>query len=149
MSSALSPLAPDIHHIGSTAIPDLIAKPVIDMLLTLDAIDALDAHAAALHDLGYQAKGENGIAGRRYFVKRGADGARSHHLHAFGKDAAQVRDHLAFRNRLCAEPELAKEYACLKRAILAQGKVTRAGYEAAKADFIARTIARTIALPCA
>lgn len=141
LRAALIPLGPDIYHVGSTAVPDLIAKPVIDIALTVDAVSALDTFAAALENLGYQPKGENGIAGRRYFVKRKADGTRSHHLHAFGRNAPQVRDHLVFRDSLRSHPSLAEQYAGLKRAIVAEGGTTRADYEAAKADFIARTIA--------
>ncbi|QZH76767.1 MAG: GrpB family protein [Erythrobacter sp.] len=137
----LAPLEVTLHHIGSTAVPGLLAKPVIDMLMVVGSIATLDANAAALERLGYQAKGENGVTGRRYFVQRGEDGARRFHLHAFAEGAPQIAAHLAFRDRLRANPALADDYAMLKGAILADGAPTRADYEAAKAGFITRVIA--------
>lgn len=130
-----------IHHIGSTAVPGLLAKPVIDMLMVARSIAAIDRRAAGLQGLGYEAKGENGIAGRRYFVKRGGDGARRFHLHAFAIGAPPIAAHLAFRGRLREDAAMAADYARLKRSILAAGLACRAEYEAKKAEFVARIIA--------
>ena len=59
-----------IHHIGSTAIPEILAKPVIDILYVVPGLAAVDAAAPRMQALGYLAKGEYGIEGRRYFQKK-------------------------------------------------------------------------------
>ena len=138
LSEALSGTLCAMHHIGSTSAPGLIAKPVIDMLGEARNLAAIDACAPALADLGYLARGENGIPGRRFFEKRNATGKRSHHLHVFASGAGEIGRHLAFRDRLRADPALIADYAALKLAILAAGIERRDDYQQAKADFIAR-----------
>ncbi|WP_281255765.1 GrpB family protein [Shouchella patagoniensis] len=59
-----------IYHIGSTSVPGLAAKPIIDLLIVLKSVEDADKKTAAIEKLGYEARGENGIAGRRYFQKR-------------------------------------------------------------------------------
>ncbi|HZI40874.1 MAG TPA: GrpB family protein [Gemmatimonadaceae bacterium] len=76
---ALSNLPIELEHIGSTAIPGIVAKPVIDMLGAVPSVEKLDAHSDRLTTLGYEALGEFGIAGRRYFRKNAANGVRTHH----------------------------------------------------------------------
>ncbi|MEN4708334.1 GrpB family protein, partial [Pantoea agglomerans] len=71
-------MAKDVHHIGSTSVPGLSAKPVIDMLLEVSDINELDKYHSAMAHAGYVARGENGIAGRRYFIKGGDQ--RSHQV---------------------------------------------------------------------
>ena len=127
-----------LHHIGSTSVPGLIAKPVIDMLGEAQDLAAVDACKPALANLGYLAHGENGIPGRRYFEKRDDAGRRTHHLHVFATGSHEIGRHLTFRDRLRANPELAAEYGELKLAILARGIERREDYQQAKADFIAR-----------
>src|SRR4051812_35221263 len=73
----------DLHHIGSTAIPGIAAKPVIDMLAVVSSVQDLDRASSALEALGYEAKGEFGIPGRRYFRKDSPSGVRTHQIHAF------------------------------------------------------------------
>jgi len=104
-----------IHHIGSTAVPGLAAKPIIDILLEVTALDALDALNQRMESIGYSAKGEFGIPGRRYFQKGGDD--RTHHLHAFARGDFNLARHLAFRDYLRGHPEVAREYGELKRAV--------------------------------
>jgi GrpB-like predicted nucleotidyltransferase (UPF0157 family) len=79
-----------LHHVGSTAIPGIVAKPVIDMLGVVPRVEALDAHASRLVALGYEALGEFGVAGRRYFRKDAPDRTRTHQLHAFAADSPEV-----------------------------------------------------------
>jgi GrpB-like predicted nucleotidyltransferase (UPF0157 family) len=105
----------NIHHIGSTSIPGIYAKPVIDMLLVVDAIADLDHGAAAMADIGYSALGEFGIAGRRYFRKDDANGVRTHQVHCFEIGSAEITRHLAFRDYMRAHPAAALAYSELKR----------------------------------
>lgn len=102
-----------IHHIGSTAVPGLCAKPIIDILVEVPDVARLDALHDALRTLGYQARGENGIAGRRYFVKGAPQ--RTHHLHAFRAGSPHAIRHLALRDWLQRHPEACQAYAAAKR----------------------------------
>jgi GrpB-like predicted nucleotidyltransferase (UPF0157 family) len=104
-----------IHHIGSTAVPGLAAKPIIDILMEVTALEELDALNQRMESIGYTPKGEFGIPGRRYFQKGGDD--RTHHLHAFARGDFNLARHLAFRDYLRGHPEVAREYGELKRAV--------------------------------
>lgn len=130
----LGKLVIELHHIGSTAVPGLAAKPIVDLLLVVTDLSELDTHTAILAALGYVAKGENGITGRRYFCKGSPQ--RSHHLHAYMVGAEQIRQHLAFRDYLCAHPEKALAYAELKRNLAGQFPQDPARYQAGKDMFI-------------
>ena len=81
-----------LHHIGSTSVPGLHAKPVIDMLAVVTDVAAIDAPAttATMQSLGYEVMGEFGIAGRRYFRRDNADGVRKHQIHAFAHGSPHV-----------------------------------------------------------
>jgi len=103
-----------IHHIGSTAIPRIKAKPIIDILLEVASLDALDRKTPALEALGYEAKGEFGISGRRYFRRDDAAGRRTHQIHAFAAGVPDVTRHIAFRYYMRAHPLTAEEYSALK-----------------------------------
>jgi GrpB-like predicted nucleotidyltransferase (UPF0157 family) len=104
-----------IHHIGSTAIPDIYAKPIIDLLLVVRAIVLVDQHNPTMAAQGYEAMGEYGIPGRRYFRKHDAAGVRTHHVHVFEVGSAQIERHLAFRDYLRSHPAEAQAYSDLKR----------------------------------
>ncbi|MGD1904596.1 MAG: GrpB family protein [Leptolyngbyaceae cyanobacterium] len=104
-----------IHHIGSTAIPDIYAKPIIDLLPVVRAIALVDQHNPAIAAQGYEAMGEYGIPGRRYFRKHDAAGARTHHVHVFEVGSAQVERHLAFRDYMRSHPTDAQHYSDLKQ----------------------------------
>ncbi|WP_196157172.1 GrpB family protein [Reinekea sp. G2M2-21] len=111
--SVLSDIAIAVHHIGSTSVPGLAAKPIIDILLECESLAALDERSPKLADIGYEAKGEFGIPRRRYFQKGGDQ--RSHHMHAFVFDDTEVHRHLAFRDYLRVHPEVAQQYADIKQ----------------------------------
>lgn len=102
-----------IHHFGSTSVPGLAAKPVIDILAIVKEIEAIDGYNAELQAIGYTGKGENGIPGRRYFQKGGDE--RTHHLHIYQIGSPEIERHLVFRDFLRAHPATAKQYGELKR----------------------------------
>jgi GrpB-like predicted nucleotidyltransferase (UPF0157 family) len=133
---ALPEVVEDIHHIGSTAIPGIVAKPVIDILLVVTELEQLDACASALVDLGYQSMGEFGIPGRRYFRRDTADGVRTHHVHAFPVASPQIQRHLAFRDFLRAHPEEARRYGALKLDLAKRFSPDMARYTDGKTAFI-------------
>ena len=101
-------------HIGSTAIPGMSAKPIIDILLEVKSISKLDDYNEAMKELGYNPRGELGIPGRRYFSKNDSNGIRTHHVHAFETGNIGLERHIAFRDYMIAHPEDAREYAKLK-----------------------------------
>lgn len=140
---ALGANAEAIHHIGSTAIPGILAKPVIDILCVARALDTIDATGPRLQSLGYDAKGTHGIAGRRYFQKSGSDGVRSHHLHIYETGSPRIAWHLAFRDFLLAHPAKAQEYSELKAAIVAAAP-SKAQYQDRKAAFVDGTAAAAL-----
>jgi GrpB-like predicted nucleotidyltransferase (UPF0157 family) len=123
------------HHIGSTAVPGLAAKPTIDILLVVRELTALDACNTALAELGYQAKGEHGILGRRYFSRKEGD-RHLFHIHAYAEGHADIDRHLNFRDYLISHPAAALDYQTLKQGLAAQFRDAPAEYTAGKADFI-------------
>jgi len=135
IKTLLGAVAVSVHHIGSTSVPGLSAKPIIDILVEVTDINELDAYNLAMVSAGYISRGENGIPGRRYFIK--GSGQRSHHVHAFAIGDLQVLRHLIFRDYLRKNRDIAGEYAEIKHsaALLSQNDVHR--YSALKADFIA------------
>jgi GrpB-like predicted nucleotidyltransferase (UPF0157 family) len=103
-----------IHHIGSTSIPGMSAKPIIDILAEADNAGLFDEAAAKLQEWGYIAKGENGIPGRRYFVRFTEAGERLIHLHGYPKGHPEIGRHLLFRDYLRKHPEEADLYSRTK-----------------------------------
>lgn len=126
------------HHIGSTAVPGLPAKPLIDILLEVHDLALLDARDGAMRTIGYEPRGECGIPGRRYY-RKGGD-ARTHHVHAFGAGDPHVAEHLAFRDYLCAHPGIAEDYARIKRAAATRHRNDPEGYAAYKRKFVADAV---------
>jgi len=135
IEAALAPLDVTLHHIGSTAVAGLAAKPVIDILLVVESHQALGERTPALADLGYEAKGEFGIPGRRYFSK-GPDEARTHHVHAYEQGHREIARHLGFRDFLRAHPAAAKKYGDLKTRLAAAHRDDIDAYIAGKESFI-------------
>ena len=101
-----------IHHIGSTSISGLSAKPVIDILLEVRSLEGLDKRSETFSNLGYEVMGEYGIVGRRYFRKGIC--SRTHQLHAFLEHDEHVIRHLAFRDYIASHPKIKIQYQELK-----------------------------------
>lgn len=122
-------------HIGSTSVPNLKAKPIIDILLVVNDIGNLDTHAASFESLGYEVMGEFGITGRRYFRKGGYN--RTHQIHAFKYDHIQeIERHLSFRDYLRQHPEICQAYGELKSHLADQYPTDIEGYGNSKNDFV-------------
>lgn len=100
----------EVHVIGSTAVPGLAAKPILDLMPVTADIALVDAALPGLERLGYQGWGELGIPGRRYFTKDTADETRWVQLHCFSTGSPHVERHLAFRDYLRAHPGSASAY---------------------------------------
>lgn len=102
----------EVHHIGSTSVNGLRAKPIIDIMPVVRDINRIDDFNTAMVAIGYEPKGENGIAERRYFQKGGDN--RTHHVHIYEWGNTEIERHLAFRNYLRAHPDVASKYGNLK-----------------------------------
>lgn len=142
--AALGGVAVAVHHIGSTAIPGILAKPIIDILLEVDDIPTLDAYSSALAGLGYEAKGEFGIPGRRYFRKQSTAGVRTHQIHAFERGSPASERHLAFRDYLIGQPTIAQAYSLLKQRLAASHPDDIEAYMDGKDSFIKEHEAKAI-----
>jgi len=103
-----------IHHMGSTSIPNIPAKPIIDILLEATSLNALDETIARLVTMGYEARGEYGISGRRYFKKNSIAQIPAFHLHCYEASSYEIKRHLAFRDYLRCKPDIAQQYADIK-----------------------------------
>ena len=124
-----------VHHIGSTAIASIYAKPIIDILVEVKDLSELDVHSST-ESLGYEAMGELGISDRRFFLKYNSDGVRSHHIHIYKADSPQIPRHLAFRDYMISHPKLAREYSNLKRELAAKYPLDIDKYMNGKDEFI-------------
>lgn len=98
----------EIHHIGSTSIPRLSAKPVIDILPVVRDIREVDKTNKAMESLGYEAKGENGMAFRRYFQK--GKNNRTHHVHVYQEADPEISRYLKFRDWMRSHASDAENY---------------------------------------
>ena len=128
-----------IEHIGSTSVPGLAAKPIIDIAIGVRQVADGVPCITPIVQLGYECRGEFGIPGRLYFRK---GKPRSHHIHMVVHEGEFWRDHTGFRDVLRARPDLAGEYARLKRELAAHYGGDRAGYTEAKTPFIESALAR-------
>jgi len=108
ISAVLRDINHEIHHIGSTSIQGIYAKPIIDMLLLVEDLDELDARSHHLERAGWEVKGAYGIPERRYFRRHSAEGVRTHHLHAFVRGSHGALRHLAFRDYMNSHPDTAQ-----------------------------------------
>lgn len=135
----------EIHHIGSTAVPGLYSKPIIDVLIVLDDTTDIDAFNPTMKTLGYRARGEcldapvQGTPGRFYFSKD-MNGIRSHQVHVCAKGHQEILDKLAFRDYLRGNRSTADAYGEIKRRAAADHPFDIVGYINAKDQFVKSTL---------
>jgi GrpB-like predicted nucleotidyltransferase (UPF0157 family) len=127
----------EIEHFGSTAIPGMLAKPIIDILCGVETLTGADALSTRLCEIGYSTSAEfnASLSDRKWFM-RWADGRRTHHLHVVVHGGEVWRERLAFRDRLRADADAAARYESLKTRLSTQHRDDREAYTAAKADFV-------------
>ena len=136
-----------IHHIGSTAIPGIKAKPIIDILVVIKHIKTIEMFNAPMQQLGYQPRGEcldnpiPGTPGRFYFSKD-TDGVRTHQVHVCPEGHSDIEDKLAFRDYLRAHREEAEEYSKIKERLAAEHRHDIVRYIQGKEAFVQGIIAR-------
>ena len=137
---ALGALPADVAHVGSTAVPGLPAKPILDLMVGIAPDRDVAPYVAPLEGIGYAYRGEHGLPGRHYFVRDDASGRRTHHLHLVALGGPIWRAHLAFRDALRARPERRAAYEALKRDLAARHAGERLAYTEGKAAFIHETL---------
>jgi GrpB-like predicted nucleotidyltransferase (UPF0157 family) len=126
----------EIHHIGSTAVPGLVAKPIIDMMALVESYEGPVARLVA--EGGYQyPQAFNATLTTRRFLCYPTPSTRTHHLHLVD-DPGELARYLLLRDRLRADPALADEYTALKRALAERYREDREAYTEAKSEFIRR-----------
>lgn len=134
VAAELGELAVGIEHVGSTAVPGLDAKPVIDIDVVIRSVDDLAQTARRLAALGYAHIGDLGIAGREAFQ---ADGdLPRHNLYVCAAGAVELQRHLTFRDALRNDPALAGRYAALKRELATRHRDDRDAYSEGKTAFV-------------
>ncbi len=131
----------ELHHIGSTSIPGIHAKPILDILGVVTSIEAFDTRRPELENLGFVWKGEYGIANRRYCVLYDeSEKIGLIHLHVFAKAHIEVERHLIFRDYLRASPKAFCRYEELKRKLAITHADARTNYSEGKAELIAQLL---------
>jgi GrpB-like predicted nucleotidyltransferase (UPF0157 family) len=143
IADALGDMAAAIEHVGSTAVPDLAAKPIIDIDVLLTSEPMLPTAIERLATLGYVHRGNLGIPEREAFFAPVND--PPHHLYVCPPCSAEFRRHIAFRDYLRARPKDAKIYGDLKIALAEQFREDRSAYNTAKTAFVAEVTSRAIA----
>ena len=140
LKSALGDVLITVHHIDSTAIPGILAKPIVDLIPVVTDLPALDAREDAIRALGYKWYGEFGLLGRRYCTLTDAvAGKRKVQLHCYAEGAEGLPRHLAFRDYLRAHPDIAKAYEAEKLRAAALHPDDTLAYNGAKNDWIKKT----------
>ncbi len=125
-----------IEHVGSTAVPGLDAKPIIDIVVAVRDMSDAARFERELAPLGYVHKAEHDMPGRLYFVKRLPDDRSTHHLNITELDTECWFTHVAFRDYLRSHPDAREEYGKLKRALARRHPDDRPAYLQGKAAFI-------------
>jgi GrpB-like predicted nucleotidyltransferase (UPF0157 family) len=141
LSAALGRHVIRVEHVGSTAVPGLDAKPILDIVVAVRDLTEAPVFEEALKPLGYVHKAENDRPGRLYFVKRLPDDRSTHHLNITELSTECWFTHVAFRDYLLSHPEARDEYRKLKRELASRHQHDRAAYGEEKGRFIERILA--------
>ena len=127
----------EIQHIGSTAVPGLAAKPIVDLMAGVESMDAARALAEPVCRAGYTTSAEfNATLTDRLWFMRWADGRRTHHLHVVVHGGTAWQQRIRFRDLLRADATLARQYGELKSTLAAAHTHDREAYTEAKAAFV-------------
>ncbi|WP_028547739.1 GrpB family protein [Paenibacillus sp. UNC451MF] len=142
--SILQDIVIGIEHIGSTSIPGMAAKPIIDIMVGIADLEQLTAaYIDRLNDIGYEHVEHAGFPERKFF-RKGERKAGTHHIHIYLYNGEHWKANVGFRNYLRNHPEAALQYAELKKQLKEQHAYNREAYTNAKAPFIQSIIAQAI-----
>lgn len=130
-----------LYHCGSTSVPGLDAKPIVDIVGSAASLEAVDQRRNALERIGYEYKGEYGIAGRRYCVLYCPEKLNAYvHLHLFQHGDIEIEKHLRFRDHLRSSATARDTYLQHKRRLVDEIKIERHRYSEMKSDVIANLL---------
>lgn len=130
-----------VHHIGSTAVPGLVAKPTLDLALVVSSIDAFVTRIETVERLGYEYRPASRFHAEHLFLRRIADGERTHHLHVVTETSGDVDAWLTLRDLLRSDPQAAQRYVDVKRALARRHYDDRHAYAAAKGSIVEQLLA--------
>lgn len=133
-------LLSDVQHVGSTAVPDLPAKPILDLAAAVVAVDVIPELVQRLSGIGYLYRGDGGEEGGHLLVRESAPEVRTIHLHVVQHHGPQWRNYLRFRDLLRQNPGIRKQYSELKQELGKRFRVDRKSYTSGKHDFIRVTL---------
>ena len=142
IAAGLNEIAASIDHVGSTAVPGLAAKPIIDIDVLLRSSTDLPLVMHRLAELGYEHRGDLGVSGREAF--RVKSSVIQHHLYVCPPGNREYSRHIAFRDYLRAHPVDANAYVCLKRELAEKFGEDREAYSQAKSEFVQRILQCTL-----
>ena len=128
-----------IHHIGSTAVAGLDAKPVIDLMVEVTDLETVQSMTDEFNKAGYEVLGESGIPGR-HFVTRNSDRERTHDIHFFQTGHIEIEQMILFRDRMRENPIEAEAYSKLKNELAKQYRHDPIRYTQEKTEFIMKSI---------
>lgn len=134
-------LIADVQHVGSTAVPGLPAKPILDTAVAVPSRETIPALVPCLTAIGYIDRGDAGGDGGYLLVKESAPGVRTVHVHVVEIADVQWRNYLGFRDMLRCDPAIRAEYAQVKKGLEARFQTDRRSYTANKNGFIRRVLA--------
>jgi GrpB-like predicted nucleotidyltransferase (UPF0157 family) len=140
---ALGDLAIRVDHIGSTAVPGLAAKPIIDLQASVSSVAPIETYADPLERLGYLFGPDPEFSDWHFFAKP-PQRPRTHHLHVVAAGSDHERRHLAVRDHLRSHPDEAATYAALKRRVVAEHPDDRLAYIEGKAAYMAALEAQAL-----
>lgn len=138
LQAATGPHVLDIQHVGSTSIPGMVAKPVIDIGIAVANFEKARVVILPIEQLGYEYRGEHGIPRRHFFVK---GDPRTHHVHVNEINSRDWENQVLFRDCLIRQPTLAEEYITLKLELAQRYPTDREAYQEGKSPFIERVLA--------
>ncbi|MFE6079483.1 GrpB family protein [Paenibacillus sp. NPDC057886] len=148
LSNNLNGLALRIEHVGSTSVPSLAAKPIIDVDVVIESVEYLPGVIDKLEELGYVHEGDLGIKNREAFARKDAyvpydsegNEKYEHHLYVCNKESEELKRHIIFREILRKHPSLVAEYTNLKRELSDEFRNNRKAYTDGKTKFVTRVM---------
>jgi GrpB-like predicted nucleotidyltransferase (UPF0157 family) len=132
----------DVQHVGSTAIPNLAAKPIIDIAIAVSDESVIPEITKRLENIGYMYRGDGGQHGGHLLVKEREPDVRTHHVHIVARDDEQWQNYLGFRDILRGDERLRTQYVTVKHELKQHYSDNREAYTSGKHEFIAGVLQR-------